>query len=304
MLLYNGETLQRFKTEADAFFLENRLYHGAVLDDSTFALATLSGGLAIIDKHGHLRQILNKISGLRDEDLRFLFRDREGALWLASNSGLSRVETPAPLSLFSEPLGINGTVEATTRHQGRLYATTSQGISFLSSSTPQGKFLPVSGIATETWGLLSTDETLSAATRSGIFQIDGERATRKVSDLFTYCLYRSRRDSTRVYAGLNDGLALLQGQNGNWRFVGRIPGISREVRSMVEDDDGVLWLGTSQQGVLRVKVSQPDLARDNEAPAVEIERYAEKDGVPQGWVDVSFVKKTSSFFYDEGHATF
>ena len=138
LFLFDGEAFQSFNTEADAFLQENQFYHGAVLADGTFALATLRGGLTIIDKQGRLRQIVSKTSGLQDEDVKFLYLDREGALWLALNSGLARVETPAPLSLYSEPLGIKGSVEAMVRHRGRLYAATSQGVYFLSSSTPTG----------------------------------------------------------------------------------------------------------------------------------------------------------------------
>ena len=146
------------------------------------------------------------------------------------------------------------------------------------------------------------DNTLLAATLDGIFLIEGDRATQRVLDLFSYFLYRSRQDSSRVYAGLNDGLALLHWKNGNWHFAGRVPGISREIRSIVEDEEGMLWLGTSQQGVLRVKIPprQPGLAIDKEAPEVEIEHYTEKDGIARGWVEVSFVKKQARFATSKG----
>ncbi len=305
LFLYDGETFQPFNTQADAFLQENQLYHGAVLADGTFALATLRGGLAIIDKQGRLQQIVSKISGLQNENIWFLYPDREGALWLALDNGLARVETPAPFSLYSEQLGINGSVEAILRHQGRLYAATSQGVSFMSSPTPTGKFpifQSVSGIATQSWSLLSVDNTLLAATSDGVFRIEGDRATQRVCDLFSYFLYRSRQDSSRVYAGLNDGLALLHWKNGNWHFAGRVPGISGEVRSIVEDEEDVLWLGTSQQGVLRMKIPprQPGLGIDNEAPEVEIERYTEEDGIPRGWVHVFLVKKRARFATAKG----
>ncbi|MEO8233562.1 MAG: ATP-binding protein [Ignavibacteriota bacterium] len=290
--IYDGQTFQPFITQADAFLQENQLYHGAMLADGTFALATLRGGLAIMDKHGRLLQIVNKISGLIDDNIWFLYPDREGALWLALNNGLARVEIPAPLSLYSEQLGIKGLVVAVLRHQNRLYAATSEGVYFLSSLTDKIPiFQPISGISTAAWSFLSVDNTLLAATHQGIFRIEGDRATQRMCDLSSYCFYRSRRDPNLVYVGLDDGLGLLQWQNDNWFFSGPVQGISGDVRSIVEDEDGILWLGTSQQGVLRVKFLsyQPEVATDK-VPAVEIERFTEGKGIPKGSVRVSFIK--------------
>ena len=290
--IYDGQTFQPFITQADAFLQENQLYHGAVLADGTFALATSRGGLAIIDKQGRLLQIINKISGLKDENVRFLYLDQEGVLWLALNNGLARVETPAPMSLYSEQLGVKGLVADFLRHQNRLYAATSEGVFLLSQHNGTlPMFYPVSGISNAAWSFLSVDNTLLAATHQGIFLIEGDRATQRLCDLSSFCFYRSRRDTNLVYVGLDDGLGLLHWKNGHWFFSGPLQGISGDVRSIIEEQDGILWLGTSQQGVLRVKFVSPQPGVPAEkVPAVEIERFTEEKGIPIGSVRVFFIK--------------
>jgi hypothetical protein len=200
---------------------------------------------------------------------------------------------------FSEPLSINGSVEAILRHRGGCTLPPIKSISYLHRihwHVPD--FPTVSGIAAESWSLLSVNNTMLAATGDGVSGLR-RPGNAVVSDSQSYFLYHSAGFHP-VYVGLNDGLALLQWKNGNWHFAGRIPGISGEVRSIVEDEEGVLWLGCSQQGVLRVKVPPSGLAIDKEAPEIEIERYTEKDGIPRGWAEVSFVKKQARFATNKG----
>jgi signal transduction histidine kinase len=202
------------------------------------------------------------------------------------------VETPAPLSLYSEQLGVKGLVADFLRHQNRLYAATSEGVFLLSQHTGTlPMFYPVSGISYAAWSFLSVNNTLLAATHQGIFLIEGDRATQRLCDLSSFCFYRSRRDTNLVYVGLDDGLGLLHWKNGHWFFSGPLQGISGDVRSIVEEEDGILWLGTSQQGVLRVKFVSPQHGLPAEkVPAVEIERFTEEKGIPIGSVRVFFIK--------------
>jgi signal transduction histidine kinase/ligand-binding sensor domain-containing protein len=305
LYLFDGKTFQPFNTQADAFLLENQLYHGVVLKDSTFALATRRGGIVIIDGVGRLLQIVNKASGLRDETVRFLFPDREGGLWAALDNGLARMETPAPFSLYSEQLGIKGSVAGILRHHGWLYAVTSQGIYFLTPPKFAGSFStfqPIPEITNSSWSLLSANNILLAATGDGVFRIEKDKVIQQYSDLYSFFLYHSRRDTDKVYIGLNDGLGLLLWKNGNWHFAGVIPGISGEVRSIVEDQDGTLWLGSSLQGVYRVKIPQDQIefTGNKSIPNIEIDHYSEKDGMPLGWAEVSFIKNQVRFSTTKG----
>ncbi len=304
LFLFDGSVFTPFSTGADAFLKENRLFlPGAVLANGTFALGTESGGVAIIDRDGALLQILNKSAGLQDETVSYLYRDREGLLWLALNNGISKIETQSPLTFYGERAGIEGSVYDIARHSGALHVATDLGVFCLKSPEPEKKsslpsppnprFQAVKGINTQTWALLSLmaanrDSLLLAATLDGVFEIDRGSAipiTNSTSALIrALTMLRSQKIPDRIYVGHWDGLSALRYDSRNshrWIDEGRIPDVNEEIRTIVEDPDGSLWLGTNARGVLRVTFPEsPALSRPR------VERFGEADGLPYGWIGV------------------
>jgi serine phosphatase RsbU (regulator of sigma subunit) len=319
LLLYDGVSFQTFRTDAATteFLRENQLSHGAVMPDHTFALATLRGGVAIIApaETGRLLRILDKAAGLQDNDVNFIFADRQGAIWLAQGRRIARVETASPLSFYGEAAGIKDFVASILRHRGILYVATGLGVFYLPSrpsktnlqlaSLPERRapeFRPLAGITAQCWSLLAVGKTLLAATNDGVYQIAGERAIfvkASVGDsFFSMSLHRSKQDSNRVYVGLRDGLASLRydPMASKWIDEGRIPGIHEPIWSIVEGADGKLWLGTEAQGVLRVTFSDENF-RDEK---LRVERFGLLQGLPRGWVGVNAMRAQTIFTSDEG----
>lgn len=310
---YDGSRFKPFPSAADALLRENFLYHGAALPGGLFALGTLRGGVIIIDRDGNLCQVLNKSTGLRDERIHYTFADDAGALWLALDNGLARVETPSPFSRFTAALGIDGTVESLARQGGRLYAATHLGVYYLNeknaaekSSQPKAapsggaafpKFKPVAGISAHCWELATIGNHLLAAADPGVYQISGDRATLlKTGWAGATCFQRSRQDSNRVYVGLFDGLAALQLKDGRWIDLGRFKEVAEQVVSIAEDASGALWLGTQFEGVLRVSAGSR-----NAAPlTAQITRYGKPHGLPETRTGVARVGEKIVFATQKG----
>ncbi len=313
LFLYDGVTAAPFPTEVDGFLLENQLYHGAALANGAYALATLRGGVVIIDHAGRFQQVLDKSVGLQDNNVWFVAADQQQGLWLALNNGLARAETPAPLSRFDERSGLRGIVESTLRHRGQLYVATHQGVFYLQPAAPDADaaaamppvFLPVSGIADQSWALLSTGDALLAGTRVGVYQIENTRARMfRPSSEHSYALHRSKKDTTLIYVGLESGLAALRfdPREKKWLEAGTIAGVAAEVRDLAESANGVLWLGTRAEGYVRVDMSNGFSLN----PAVEI--LDARHGLPADprWVTIVslagrevFVTNRGLFRFDE-----
>jgi signal transduction histidine kinase/ligand-binding sensor domain-containing protein len=303
LFLYDGAAATPFRTEVDNFLLENQIYHGAVLADGAFAVATLRGGVISIDKTGKLRQHADKTTGLQNDNVKFVSFDRQGGLWLALDNGITRVETPSPLSIFDARSGLKGSVESIVRHQGVLYVATSQGVYYLrprsaGQEVQPPEFRPISDITTEAWYLLSTGEFLLAAISGGVYQIQGEKAILiRKSEGHSFFLCRSMKDTNRIYIGLH-GLASLRfrPERRGWIDEGKINGINEEVRSIVETKDGTLWLGTRSQGYLRVDFS----TGFQHNPTVE--RFDSRHGLPKGygWTIVISMSNREVFVTDRG----
>ena len=122
--LYDGQKVMPFPTPADDYLKAHRLYTSILLRDGGLCLTTLDGGAVIVAHDGKLRQILDVSDGLLDPGALTAFQDRDGALWIGTTAGVSRVEIASPISIFSR----NGPLDA-VRYQGSVYIADGGGSS-------------------------------------------------------------------------------------------------------------------------------------------------------------------------------
>jgi serine phosphatase RsbU (regulator of sigma subunit)/succinate dehydrogenase flavin-adding protein (antitoxin of CptAB toxin-antitoxin module) len=236
--------------EANERLINDQVYGGVALDNKKFGYATLLNGVLIIDSKGNIIQCLNKKNGLQDDIVKFIGLDNQHDLWIALGKGVSHAEISSPLSSLTEAHGINGTIENIIKHKGNMYLATSSGL-FVSQDN---YFLPIKGLQS-TWSLLQfitkTDTLLLASTESGVFKVNGSAAT-LIKEGFAYTLYQSKKNSERIYVGMYDGLSSIRFENQKWMDEGYINGIDKDIRNIVEDLKGNLWLGTPVDGLIKI----------------------------------------------------
>lgn len=258
--------VSKFPNEVDAFINHFGLSGGVVLPSGLFAFSTYSGGVIVMDRQGKRIKILNKSSGLISEDVKSLYVDEDGTLWLAMNSGFAQVRFPSPFTFYGENEGLLGNVEDLLLYDDKLYATTSQGIYYSTLSTgnenrstdPEkwhvnSRFYPVSGINAQSFYLLVTARGLVAGTNVGLYRVDNTRATLIDNTDDTYfSLYQHADFPEILFAGAQTGLEAFQYRNTAWQRLGNLPDIEAEIRHIEADKNGRLWLGTMDEGIYRV----------------------------------------------------
>ncbi len=235
------------------FFKDASPSCGAALSDGSFAIGTRRGGIAIVDSTGTLRSVLDQSNGLLSQTVRALFSDAEGSLWAAYENGVSRIEFPSPFTSFGRQTGLDGSVYEVARDRGRIVASTSSGVFVLRTHPYRvAQFERVEGLSSQCWGLLAGGSSLLASSNIGTFEI-GERTARRVNDYAPWTFHRMRDDPSRILVGLGDGLGVLTEEGRGWIDEGRVEGVDESIEWITETPQGVLWLGTSYQGVLRVE---------------------------------------------------
>ncbi len=250
--LYNGITAEPFSTgpEVDDYLKKNLLYTGIRLSCGDFALGTLHGGLVIMDSQGGLKYIFDKTSGLQDENVRYVFEDFQGNLWLALNKGISKIEYRSPFLHYDDRSALPGMVLSVIRHHRDLYVGTSEGLFVLRSQ--QKIFHSIQGIRSSCWNLLSLEHALLAATSDGLFQvgtkIDGAQ---KILKEKSFALLPSGVYPGVIWCGTSKGLTPLVRKKGQWEKGQRLNTIAQDIRCIAEDKNGHLWLVTSAGSVLK-----------------------------------------------------
>ncbi|MDD5507648.1 MAG: ATP-binding protein [Bacteroidales bacterium] len=220
----------------------------AKLPDGAYAFGTERHGIIVAERDGRLRQVIDRKAGLTNDNVTSLFVSREGNLWAASNNGLVLIETPSPVSSFTELNGISGGVTGIARVDDVLFASTYQG---LFRYDPSGKgFRPVSGITTGCWSIVPHGNTLLAATSKGIYQVKGISSTLITPGAF-YTLCRSQINPVTVYAGHAAGMVILIESASRWETKEILTGTIGEVMEIQEDEDGSVWMNTPISGLFQ-----------------------------------------------------
>jgi signal transduction histidine kinase/CheY-like chemotaxis protein len=289
LFLYDGTALTPFVTELDDLFKTQSLYRGTELSDGSIALATTGGGFGIIDRQGRRLALVDAAHGLPTTTVYYVMPDREGAIWAALDRGLARIDTPSPVSYFDRADGFDSAFNV-IRHEGVLYLGSQQGVSYMHQGPEGARLSPVTALSSQCWWFADMrDESdsgtgpLAVACSDGLFEIRGTRAVpiRAPAD-GTYrasTLLRSKLDPTRLWVGKFDGFASFRRVGGRWIDEGDVDVVRDEVRSLAENPDGSLWLGTSSRGLLRLTfASRP--APGTPRPVATVERFGSDDGLP------------------------
>jgi DNA-binding response OmpR family regulator/signal transduction histidine kinase len=287
LFLYDGKRIIPFPTEVDDYLREKKLSYGIRLSHSpgAFALATLGGGLVIMDAQGRIKELFTKASGLQDDNVKYVFEDFSGNLWLALNKGISKIEYASPISFYGEDANLPGMVLSVTRHgpHNHLYVGTTRGLYYLPFFGNPGGFQPVPGISGSCRSLLSRGDVLFAAADEGLFQLDPgnrEPALRKVISNRTAVLLPSQREPRRIWVATSHGLFSLYQGNEGWTVERKFENINEEVTAMVEDEAGHLWVGTLGKGVLRIDFPSGTSPGTGWEPVVN--RYNTSHDLPPG----------------------
>ena len=284
LFLYDGKNLKKFENDLNEFFDKNILYSGLLLPDSTYAFSTLRDGIVFMNRDGKRIKHITESSGILTNQVHGFALDQQNALWLALQTGLSRIEPNLPYTFFDKKSGLQGTVSAIVQHKGTLYVGTFGGLFKLNiDSSNNLSFQKIDNIASGCFSLLSTDEGLLAATAAGTFLVSDNQVAKLSSLVGSRHLYRLKSDSMRVFIGHMGGLASIHLNNGHWEPAVDHPEIVEDIFSVVEGDPGVLWLNTSLHNIIRIeipKIMNHGLPLD--LSDAKISHFDERHGLPKG----------------------
>lgn len=189
-----------------------RILNADLLSNGDLALATGRNGLVILDKEGHLVQQLDNTTGLNSNNIEAIYSDKQRGLWLASSNNLSRLELPAPISVFKAEPGFSGSIICFEQHQGQLYIGTREGVLRKTTGKVE-EFEKIEGFNGAAFSLLSTGKTLLAAfPYSGVYELKNNALIKIVDRGVPIQLIQSRYDPNLIFVGrgeTNRGFSML-----------------------------------------------------------------------------------------------
>lgn len=322
VFLYNRENGEiaddLFTSDARDYLKNNILYHGTVLPGGYYAYATLYGGVVIINPEGGISQLITSENGLRDEMISSVYNNHEHGmempLWLTMNNGIALVEISNPIKSFGEESGLRGLVLDVARFHGRLFVATTTGVFYLGFRDDNHPvFRQAETIRNAAWSFAVTDipglgERMVVGTQGAIYEIDTNFQINSITGVFEgkthncFSLHASVHHPGRIYLGLSDDLEYIEFADNMWEYTSL--GAHDEIRSIKEDSEGNLWLGTYINGLIRVDFTREDTS---------LVHYRVENGLPEGLKniqvhkygeDLIFATEKGIYNFDESSGSF
>lgn len=241
-------------------------YAIAALADGRVAVAGLLDGIHLLGRDGTLVDHLDARAGVpvqrRTSDLH---QDRNGDLWLAQERSFARLGISGALSVFDERNGLPSAAQV-ARWQGALWVASRSGLFRLRDTpvggvvdAPVPEFRGLYGVAA-----LGADVLL--ATHGSLRVVRPEGAGWRVDDVpgrwnQISLLEPSRFVAGRVYAGYAQGLLQIDlAADGSVR-ASEIGSLRNPVMRIAEEDVDTLWVADRVDGVLRIELADPGVPR-------------------------------------------
>jgi len=310
------------------FFIKNIFYVGISIDDSTYALSSISGDILIVDKNWNITDVINKESLGIKSAIQYLYYDKNNSLWVALANGISQIDILSPFRFWNDNKGVNGTFSDIARVNNYLYISTGSGVfctnSKKTSDFELNAFTPIEGTFEQAWGFLyyqpkgseifderianrqiknriTTKSTLLlVSTTRGLFEIIKDKSKLISEYKSIYLAYQYKKDPDYLFLGLEDGIAMLSYKNEKWKDYGKVEGTSGMIRKISEDSVGNLWLSANYKGLFKIKNPTKRNNYQN-----QIEFFDTTNNLPSILsIDLEYYQDTLFFYSDNDFFTY
>jgi serine phosphatase RsbU (regulator of sigma subunit)/ligand-binding sensor domain-containing protein len=231
------------------------IFGSAQLTTGDIVLSTFSNGVYVIDPEGKILYQINRNKGLRSNDVKFVFEDRDQNVWLGLGNGIAKVNYHSPLSYFDDKTGIDGNVQAIIRYRGKIYVGTSLGLFKQGISEDENKeFGNTRALNDQVWDFEIVDDVLYVATSAGVFRTtDGQQLEMMTIEPANVIKHDAVHDQFIV--GGKYGIYVY-----NKEFFPEWSDNERSYSTFLAGEwdpnyENTLWLGTTSSGVFRLQLN-------------------------------------------------
>lgn len=267
-----------FSNSSREGLMQNKIYHGAMSEKGEYLIATLNNGVYVIDKKGDLITNINQKNGLQSSNIKYLFKDSNGGVWLGTAMGISYIDLNLPLTFFNSESGIKGYPRDIVKHNNEIYLATGNGVYYLdtAATNPKEKFKQIKGSDGQFWRFIKIKGKLYVSANS-IYEIENKRLKHKVffKRDAVFKMLQSKRNPNKIYLALKSGLAYLtvneEGEIINKKIFKKF---NKECHDLIEDKDGNLWVQTAYNYLLKVDASSFDAESE-----LTFEKFEQEDKI-------------------------
>lgn len=252
---------EKLSTEIDRELKESQINRVIEDQDNTIFIGTIGKGLFQVTRKGEQVDIWDISSGLNNNTILGLFRDKEQNIWVALDDGVSLIHRGIKLEQihpFSESIiyGL-GTGYGLGKHNGKLVLATNQG-AYIEN---QDDFSFIEGTGGQNWFVktFDTQTFIGGNDQTVVINENNEKTIlpfsgtdiKKVTIHGNDILLQSTYFTLEVY---------IKDPKGQWNYSHSVNGVEMPIRHIEVDSDGTIWAAHWTKGLLKLQLT-PDLNR-------------------------------------------
>ncbi|HUB59303.1 MAG TPA: triple tyrosine motif-containing protein [Puia sp.] len=278
--ILSGKKITPFRFAGSNPFGNERVLTAIAVNEDWLAIGTNLDGIYIVDKRGEIIQNFSRKEGLQNNNVLYLFLDRDKNLWLGLDDGIDLVAyNNAIKHIYPEKLN-EGLGYTSIIFGKELFVGTSNGLYCMpiddreDLSFLRGEFKSIPGTKGSTNGLYEVNGRLLLGHHEGSFEIKDDRLT-PIDRRYTYWMFLPFSNvlpSALVLGGEDNGIELLRYSDGRFVPDRSIPGYNASSQYMAMDNNNTAWVAHSYRGVYRIDLN------DTLHPRIRL--YTEKNGLP------------------------
>jgi signal transduction histidine kinase/CheY-like chemotaxis protein/ligand-binding sensor domain-containing protein len=217
-------------------------------------------GVYLLDQQGHLVENLTVDSGLADAGFESLGEDRDGGLWVGTDTEITRVQCGSGYTEFDHELGLpKGFVTDVGRYQGKIYTATQRGVYVLrpaEDTSQSAHFFRFGERNDRFFGLTITGSRAFAISELGAYALNPVNTRLERIGSGGGMIVSSAIDPNRLFLCTRDGLEAIRNGNGQWYSEGLLSQLPSYLPAVAEDEQGDLFLCTGNGEFYRVELSK------------------------------------------------
>ena len=217
------------------------------LKDGRLAAGTFNGGIAVLDQQARLADVLTEKEGLPSRMVRSMYGDRDGQLWIMSQSTVSRVDLVANTRLFDRRSGLSEQPYHSITGHGNLIAVAGESGIFEIPRTG-GRFTRNLRVGDFAHHLRGTEDSLLISTVKSLVRMQGEKVeTLHRTEHDIYGTDSSRGNADEILLFEHQSILAKDLRGGTRVLVHDLPDNARRAEF---DADGMLWIELTFAGVV------------------------------------------------------
>jgi serine phosphatase RsbU (regulator of sigma subunit) len=241
--------------KANKELADRELYCALKIDSTRYAMGTRKGGLLLVNTKAEIIKSYDRSNGLMNNFVRDMAIDQQGGLWLALESGISRVEFDSPFIPIQPESRYSGNIETINSIGNKIFLGTTTGLYV--GEMDKLLFERQAIINQACWHLAElksySSRHLLVSSTSGLYVADSTGLIKQVSKESFRCSKQLRRHPNIVVGASDQSLIFYRWHDGALDIINRIKNIEGEMNSIEEDKFGNLWVGTRDRGVLFIE---------------------------------------------------